>query len=203
MTRNKAMAALSGIAVLALAACGSASTSQPLAKTAATQSARPPTSESGRPTPANTVPANTVPASRAPTNERRAVPAGTTTVTISLKPGMNTHVKPPQPASVSDPAKVRQLTALVNGLPLFPAGAYACPFDDASSLTLTFNADKGHPRLAVATVRLEGCEGVDLTVNGREQPGLGTPDGGRGTASQALKIAGLHWDLARYIYSLP
>jgi hypothetical protein len=198
MTRNKAMAALSGIAVLALAACGSASPSQPLAKTAATQSVQSPRSESGRPTPAKTMPG-----SRAPTNEQRAVPAGTTTVTISLKPGMNTHVKPPQPASVSDPAKVRQLTALINGLPLFPAGAYACPFDDASSLTLTFSPDKGHPRLAVATVRLEGCEGVDLTVNGREQPGLGTPDGGRGTASQALKIAGLHWDLARYIYSLP
>ena len=65
--------------------------------------------------------------------------------------------------------------------------------DDAASLTLTFGAGKGHPRLAVATVHLRGCEGVDLTVNSREQPGLGTPDGGRGTAAQALKIAGLNW----------
>jgi hypothetical protein len=49
----------------------------------------------------------------------------------------------------------------------------------------------------VVTVDLEGCEGVNLR-DSRGQAGLGAPDGGRGTAARALKIAGLNWNLGRF-----
>lgn len=123
------------------------------------------------------------------------VPAASTAVTLALHPDMNVHVKPPNPVTVTDPAKVSKLAALINGLPAFPAGAYSCPFDGGAALVLTFSGGKGRPSLAVATVSLEGCEGVGLVTGGKRQPGAGVPDGGRQVAAQAMKAAGLNWDL--------
>ena len=122
------------------------------------------------------------------------IPGGATAVTLSLTQGMNTHDKAPAPVTVTDQATVRKLTALINSLPLFPAGSYSCPMDDGSSLALTFRDGSA---LAVAKVSLTGCEGVDLTIGGQRQPGLGPVDGGRSTAVKALQAAGLNWDLNR------
>jgi len=127
------------------------------------------------------------------------IPTEATAVTLSLTPGMDTHNKAPAPVTVTDQATVRKLTALVDGLPLFPEGTYSCPMDDGSSLALTFRAGRGGPALAVATVNLAGCEGVNLTIGGQRQPGLGPVAGGRSTAAQALKTAGLNWNLNRYV----
>jgi hypothetical protein len=124
-----------------------------------------------------------------------AIPAGASAVTLALHPDVNVHVKLPSPVTVTDPAKVRRLAALINGLPAFPAGAYSCPFDGGAALVLTFSAGRGGAELAVATVSLEGCEGVGLVAGGKPQPGLGAVDGGRQVAARALKAAGLNWDL--------
>jgi len=125
------------------------------------------------------------------------IPAGATAVTLSLTPEMNARNKAPAPVTVTDQATVRKLTGLIDGLPLFPEGTYSCPMDNGSSLVLTFRAGHGGPALAVATVRLTGCEGVNLTIGRQQQPGLGPVDGGRSTAAKALKTAGLNWDLNR------
>lgn len=130
------------------------------------------------------------------------IPAGTALVTFTLHPDMNVHRKPPQPVTVTSQAEIRQLAALINGLPAFPAGMYSCPTDGGASLVLTFRAGKAGPVLAVATIDLEGCEGVGLVIGGRQQPGLGTPDGGRPVAARAVKIAGLTWNLASYLAPL-
>jgi hypothetical protein len=100
-------------------------------------------------------------------------------VTLSLDPDANVHVKPPKPATITDPATIKRLTALIDGLPVFPAGAYeSCPFDAGAQLVLTFSAARAGPALAVATVKLEGCQGVELTVRGQ------------------------HWNLGTYLSSL-
>lgn len=214
MPRNQAIAALAGLAVLALAACTSAQASQPLAKTAASRAAQPRKPEPAgpvsthrvptgplptRPLPTTTiatspVPANPAPANPAPTS---TIPAGVTSVTLDLTADVSLYpsVKFPQPATVTDPVKIRQLTALINGLPAFPGGMYHCPADDGESLVLTFAAGRGRSARAAATVYVEGCEGVNLTVDGRRQPELGPVGGGRQTATKALKIVGLHWSL--------
>ena len=163
-----------------------------------TTTAPTPGATSARSTPL-TVSARTAPAAPAATRPERApsetIPAGARAVTVALYPDVNSHVKLPKPVTVTGPARVRGLVALVNGLPRFPAGSYNCPFDGGARLVLTFRADPGSPAIAVATVALEGCEGVDLTLRGRDQPGLGSPDGGRPEATQALKIAHLNWSL--------
>jgi hypothetical protein len=123
------------------------------------------------------------------------LPSAARVVTFSQGLGLNADGKqPPAPATVTDPAKVSQIAALIDAQPLFPPGPYSCPADDGQFLRLTFRARTGGPVLAVATLATSGCEGILITVGGKQQPELG-PAVGRTTASQVLKIAGLRWQL--------
>jgi hypothetical protein len=125
------------------------------------------------------------------------VPSAARAVTLSLLPNINVHTPLPGPVTITDPAKVRALAALIDGLPLFPPGAYNCPAAFGDALVLTFRARPvgTAPALAVATAELSGCEGIDFTVGATQEPALGGPDDGRPVAAQALKIAGLPWKL--------
>jgi hypothetical protein len=115
-------------------------------------------------------------------------------VTVSLDLGLNQgDRKPPKPVTITDQATVRKLTALINGLALFPPGAFNCPADFGGTLVLTFRAGPGTAALAVATAHLSGCDGVGFTIGGTSQPelaGSGT-DGG----AAILKTAGLSWKI--------
>ena len=111
------------------------------------------------------------------------VPAAAKAVTISMDLGLNQGGRKPQkPVTITDPAKVRALTALINGLALFPPGAPDCPADFGGNLVLTFRAGPRTPALAVATVDLSGCDGVDLTIGGKSQPALAGPGTDSGPA---------------------
>jgi hypothetical protein len=125
------------------------------------------------------------------------VPAAARAVTISMDLGLNQGAKkPPKPVTITDPAKVRALAALINGLPPFPPGEFSCPADFGGSLALTFRAGPGAPALAVAAVDLSGCDGADLTIGGRPQPALAGP--GTDSGPQILKAAGLPWTIPAY-----
>jgi hypothetical protein len=127
-----------------------------------------------------------------PSSEK--VPAAAKAVTISIDPGLNQGGrKPQQPVTITDPAKVRALTALINRLTLFPPGAFSCPADFGGNLVLTFRAGPRTPALAVATVDLSGCDGVDLTIGGKPQPTLAGP--GTDSGPQILRLAGLSWKI--------
>jgi hypothetical protein len=123
------------------------------------------------------------------------VPAAARAVTLSVLPNINVHKPPPGPVTITDPAKVRALAALLDGLPPFPPGRYNCPAAFGDALVLTFRATAGGPALAVATAELSGCQGIDFTIGVKEQPALGGPDDGVPFATQVLKIAGLTWKL--------
>jgi hypothetical protein len=126
------------------------------------------------------------------------LPSAASVVTFSLGLGLNADGKqPPAPATVTDPAKVSRIVALIDAQPLFPPGPYSCPADDGQFLKLTFRAKTGGPVLAVATLATSGCEGILITVGGKQQPELG-PAVGRPTATQVLKIAGLRWQLPQW-----
>jgi hypothetical protein len=122
------------------------------------------------------------------------IPAAAKAVTVSIDIGMNQGgKKPPSPVTITDPAKVQALAALINGLSLFPPGSYSCPADFGASIKLTFRAGPGTPALAVATVDLAGCGGVYLTIGGTSEPALAGP--GSDVGPEVLKAAGLSWTL--------
>jgi hypothetical protein len=76
--------------------------------------------------------------------------------------------------TVTDPAQVRRIVALVDGLPLAPPGGdFSCPADSGATLVLTFRTQPGGPALAVAEPGLEGCEVVSFTIGGEPQLFLG------------------------------
>jgi hypothetical protein len=128
------------------------------------------------------------------------VPPAAQAVTIAVKPDMNLHVTPPAPVTVTDPAQVRRIVALVDGLPLSPPGGdFNCPADGGATLVLTFRAQPGGPTLAVAEPGLEGCEVVSFTIGGQLQPSLGLADGGRSFADSVARIAGLPWNLSKMV----
>jgi hypothetical protein len=122
------------------------------------------------------------------------VPAAAKAVTVSMEIGLNQGgKKPPKPVTITDPAGVRALTALINGLAPFPPGDFNCPADFGDNLVLTFRAGPRAPALAVATADLAGCDGVDFTIDGRSQPALAGP--GTDTGPRILKLAGLSWKI--------
>ncbi|MGD0706253.1 MAG: hypothetical protein ABSA02_41035 [Trebonia sp.] len=119
------------------------------------------------------------------------VPAAAKAVTISMNLGMNQRgKKPAKPVTVTGPAEVSELRALINSLPLSPPGRFSCPAAFGDDLILTFRARPGGPALAVATDLLSGCPMVALTIGGKSEPALSGASG-----PQILRIAGLPWKI--------
>jgi hypothetical protein len=170
------MVALAGVALAAVAGCASANPPGTASRTTEA------TSVTGSPRPAGTGSAGT----RRPVGEK--VPAGVKAVTITEYLGLNPERKPPKPVTITAPAKVHQLVALVNGLPVFPPGTYSCPADFGDGLKLEFRAAPGKTPLAVAVDLLSGCPSVVLTIGGKQQSALAGL-----SAETVLQIAGLPW----------
>ncbi|MGH3250311.1 MAG: hypothetical protein ACRDOI_29480 [Trebonia sp.] len=120
------------------------------------------------------------------------VPAQAKAVTITMNPDPNQGgEKLPKPTTITDPAKVRKLAALVNSLPVYTPGLRGClPDQIGVSLTLTFRASPQGPPLAAATSQLSNCQDITLTVGGKPQPDL------RGTIGpKILQVAALPWTI--------
>jgi hypothetical protein len=136
------------------------------------------------------------------------VPAAATAVTLSVIG--NPDKKPPKPVTITNPAAVRRITAMVNSLPTFPPGPRECGFNKGTELILSFlEAPQGRV-LATALVQTGYCEEVLFTVgtskitndtqnwNARGVVALGVPYQGHVLAATVLKTAGSKWNLAAY-----
>jgi hypothetical protein len=95
-----------------------------------------------------------------------------------------------KPVTVTSPAAVKRLVALVNGLPLSTL-AQDIPCPSGTDLTLAFydSASATGKPVATATGPV-GCGAVELTLNGRKQPDL-APTDVSAYESTVLKAAGL------------
>jgi hypothetical protein len=141
------------------------------------------------------------------------VPAAATAVTLSVIPNGNLHKKPPQPVTVTSPAAVRRISAMVNSLAVFPPGPRECGFNQGTELVLTFLAAPRGRVLATALVQTGYCEEVFFTAgtskitnntqtwSARGVVGLGVPFQGHVLAATVLKTAGSKWNLAAYSYA--
>jgi hypothetical protein len=123
------------------------------------------------------------------------IPADASVVTIAHTMDMNTRTPAPKPVTITNPATVRRVAALINALPVSLPGTFHCPMDGGAALVLTFRAKAGGQALAVAHLATEGCQQVGLTIAGKPQPGLGQVGAGDSVATRVLHIAGLSWTL--------
>ena len=117
------------------------------------------------------------------------VPASAVSVTLRELPAIGTGGKSPAPVTITNKAKLREIIALADGLPIFPPGDYNCPADFGTGLVLTFR-DAGGRVLAVLNADQTGCATVSVTVGGKSMPTLWD---GTSFVRQVLAIAGLHW----------
>ena len=112
--------------------------------------------------------------------------------------------------TITSPAAVRRIVAMVNALPVFPPGPRECGFNQGTELVLTFLAAPQGRVLATALVQTGYCEEVFFTVgtskitnntqtwSARGVVGLGVPYQGHVLAGTVLKTAGSKWNLAAY-----
>jgi hypothetical protein len=124
------------------------------------------------------------------------IPATARAVTITVASESRPVKRPPGPVTITDPAKVAGLAALVNGLPISPYNgnvAISCPATAGLvSLRLTFRAAPHGPGLASVTtgqacgVAVFNAAGA-LNLNLTESPPI---------FPKVLTIAGLHWKLS-------
>jgi hypothetical protein len=128
------------------------------------------------------------------------IPQSVRAVEITAVPDMNLYITAPAPVTITNPARVRRIVALIDSLPLSPPGVFSCPFGGDAELVLTFLTQQtGGSTLAVADLGLEGCEWISLTIGGKQQPGLGAPNGGRSFAAGVLRAAGVSWNLSKLV----
>lgn len=121
-----------------------------------------------------------------PASER--VPAAAKAVTVAVLPGMVAAVKIPAPVTITDPAKVSELVAATDTLPLWSRERVMCPASFGESVRLTFSARPGGTALAVVVASLGGCGVASFTVDGKPELPL---SGGTALAQKALAVAGL------------
>src|SRR5579871_738556 len=96
--------------------------------------------------------------------------------------------------TVTNPAKVAAIAAVIDDLPLFPLGAFSCPADFGASMKLTFRTSRDGPVVARLTAEYGGCGTVSVSIDGRSLPALSDYTGaGQQLQQRVLAIAGARW----------
>lgn len=128
----------------------------------------------------------TAPAERVPASARVLM------VTVTYPPGSKPPgSQPARPVSViiTDLARVRQMSGLIDGLSLAsPGEQWACQAFTGGVVNLAFRNSASGRTLAAANFNMSGCPGMDLTIAGVRQI-LNIPSDS--IPSQVLQIAGI------------
>jgi hypothetical protein len=122
------------------------------------------------------------------------IPPDATVLTVTARPDVGPVAararRADLPATVTDPARVAKVAALIDGLRVFPPRTYACPADSGGGIRLEFRAGPNGPVLALVTIDPSGCQQVSVVIDGRDEPVLW---GVASLSSDVLTIAGVHW----------
>jgi hypothetical protein len=130
-----------------------------------------------------------------PAAERIPPDARVVTVTpvFGLQP--DRKLEPLDPAfTVTDPAKVARIAAVIDGLALFPDGTFSCPASFGAEMRLTFRTSLKGPVVAWLTAEYGGCGVVSVSIGGKSMPALSDYTGsGPQLQQRVLAIAGVRW----------
>jgi hypothetical protein len=118
------------------------------------------------------------------------IPSAAKVVTITHVPGSGPQSAGDVPVTITDPATVARIAAIVDALPVYPPGIMGCPLSDGSGMRLTFRATLSGPALSVVTAQSEGCPSVTVTIGGKPMPELSQADS---FERQVATLARLPW----------
>jgi hypothetical protein len=62
--------------------------------------------------------------------------------------------------TITDPAKVARIAAIINSLAKFPQGELSCSEDNGAAMRLAFRTTRGSPALATVLATYTGCSGI-------------------------------------------
>jgi len=130
-----------------------------------------------------------------PAAERIPPDARVVTITpvFGIRP-VKRFVRLDPPVTVTSPAKVAAIAAVIDGLPLFPPGAFSCPADFGGAMRLTFRMSVRGPVVAQLTAQYGGCGTVSVSIDGRAMPALSDyTSSGQQLQQRVLAIAGARW----------
>jgi hypothetical protein len=95
--------------------------------------------------------------------------------------------------TITDPAKVARIVAIINGLAPFPIGELSCPVDNGAAMRLTFRASLDGPSVATILATYTGCATVSK-LDAPSGPFLnGNTASGQQVQQVILAIAGVRW----------
>lgn len=121
-----------------------------------------------------------------PASER--VPAGVRAITITAR-SYSRPYEVPAPVTITDPAGIGKIVALIDRLFLDTPGTRSCPLENRK-IMLSFLSQANGPVLATASEPIASCGDVQFTVLGKHEPPLSD----FGSFSQeVLSIAGVRW----------
>ena len=117
----------------------------------------------------------------------------TVTPVFGLQPDQK--LEPLDPAfTVTDPAKVAAIAAVIDGLTVFPPGMANCPAERGGQMRLAFRTSPAGPVVARLTAEYGGCGVVSVSIGGRSMPALSDFTGsGQQLQQRVLAIAGVRW----------
>jgi hypothetical protein len=97
--------------------------------------------------------------------------------------------------TITDPATVARITAVINGFTPVPDGSYSCPASTSDpTMQLTFRTTPGGPVVASVTVEYQGCQWVWVTIGARTLPALFQyTSSEQPTQQRVLTIARVSW----------
>jgi hypothetical protein len=95
--------------------------------------------------------------------------------------------------TVTDPAQVARIAAIINGLAPFPVGELSCAEDNGAAMKLTFRTSLRGPAVATVLATYTGCAGVSLP-DAPNAPFLEDyTSSGQQVQQLVLAIAGVRW----------
>jgi hypothetical protein len=95
--------------------------------------------------------------------------------------------------TITDPAKVARIAAVINGLAPFPVGVLSCAEDNGAAMQLTFRTSLGAPAVATVLATYTGCSGISRP-DAPNMPVLeDQTSSGQQVQQLILAIAGVRW----------
>lgn len=124
------------------------------------------------------------------------IPPGVRVLTVTPVFGLDPNVRRhhlDHAFTITDPARVARIAAIINGLAPFPVNMLSCARGNGAAMKLTFRTSRGGPAAATLLAMYSGCAGISRP-DSPDTPFLEEyTNSGQQVQHLVLAIAGVRW----------